>query len=116
MCLPMQLPSIITLRDEIQSKFNYAQTLRVGAGGGIGTPESALAAFNMGAAYIVLGSVNQSCIEAGADVYFRVKDPVKSVTNVQDLNHLTRIISQTIMQKHLGLTPSDVGWGGRRIR
>ncbi|MFT5453053.1 MAG: trans-AT polyketide synthase/acyltransferase/oxidoreductase domain-containing protein [Enterobacterales bacterium] len=65
------LPSIITLRDEIQSKFNYAQTLRVGAGGGIGTPESALAAFNMGAAYIVLGSVNQSCIEAGASEHTR---------------------------------------------
>jgi len=65
------LPSIITLRDEIQAKQNYAQTLRVGAGGGIGTPESALAAFNMGAAYIVLGSVNQSCVEAGASEHTR---------------------------------------------
>ena len=65
------LPSIITLRDEIQAKFNYPQPLRVGAGGGIGTPESALAAFNMGAAYIVLGSVNQSCVEAGASEHTR---------------------------------------------
>ena len=60
------LPTIIALRDEIQAQYNYSQSLRVGAGGGIGTPESALAAFNMGAAYIVLGSVNQACVEAGA--------------------------------------------------
>ncbi len=65
------LPSIMALRDEIQEKFNFTPALRVGAGGGIGTPEAALAAFNMGAAYIVLGSVNQACIEAGASDYTR---------------------------------------------
>ncbi len=65
------LPSIIALRDEIQAEYNYSPALRVGAGGGIGTPESALAAFNMGAAYIVLGSVNQACIEAGASEHTR---------------------------------------------
>jgi len=65
------LPSIISLKDEIQAQYNYPQPLRVGAGGGIGTPESALAAFNMGAGYIVLGSVNQSCVEAGASEHTR---------------------------------------------
>ncbi|MDA7745734.1 PfaD family polyunsaturated fatty acid/polyketide biosynthesis protein [Psychromonas sp.] len=65
------LPTIIQLRDQIQSKYNYVVPLRVGAGGGIGTPESTLAAFNMGAAYIVLGSVNQACIEAGASEHTR---------------------------------------------
>ncbi len=65
------LPTIIALRDEIQAKYNYSPSLRVGAGGGIGTPESALAAFNMGAAYIVLGSVNQACVEAGASEHTR---------------------------------------------
>ncbi|WP_354625332.1 PfaD family polyunsaturated fatty acid/polyketide biosynthesis protein [Psychromonas sp. MME2] len=65
------LPSIIALRDEIQAQYNYKTPLRVGAGGGIGTPEAALAAFNMGAAYIVLGSVNQACIEAGASQHTR---------------------------------------------
>lgn len=65
------LPTIIALRNEIQAKYNFYPTLRVGAGGGIGTPEAALAAFNMGAAYIVLGSVNQACIEAGASEYTR---------------------------------------------
>ncbi|WP_094752012.1 PfaD family polyunsaturated fatty acid/polyketide biosynthesis protein [Psychromonas sp. CD1] len=65
------LPTIIALRDEIQAQYQYATTLRVGAGGGIGTPEAALAAFNMGAAYIVLGSVNQACVEAGASEHTR---------------------------------------------
>ncbi len=65
------LPTIIALRDEVQAQYNYSPALRVGAGGGIGTPEAALAAFNMGAAYIVLGSVNQACVEAGASEYTR---------------------------------------------
>ncbi|MGV0024445.1 PfaD family polyunsaturated fatty acid/polyketide biosynthesis protein [Phormidesmis priestleyi] len=60
------LPAILNLRDEIQAQYGYEQIVRVGAAGGIGTPESALAAFMMGAAYVVTGSVNQSCIEAAA--------------------------------------------------
>ncbi|CCH66699.1 Enoyl-[acyl-carrier-protein] reductase [FMN] [Richelia intracellularis HH01] len=60
------LPSIITLRDEIQAKYNYTYPIRVGVAGGIATPGSALAAFMMGAAYVVTGSVNQSCLESGA--------------------------------------------------
>lgn len=59
------LPSMLALRDEIQNRYNYESPVRIGAAGGIGTPESALAAFMMGAAYVVTGSVNQSCIEAG---------------------------------------------------
>lgn len=64
--LVVLLPSILALRDEIQAKYQYPSQLRVGAAGGIGTPSAALAAFMMGAAYVVTGSVNQSCIEAGA--------------------------------------------------
>jgi PfaD family protein len=37
----------------------------VGLGGGIATPASAAAAFAMGAAYVLTGSVNQACVEAG---------------------------------------------------
>jgi len=65
------LPTIIALRDEVQAQYNFSPALRVGAGGGIGTPEAVVAAFNMGAAYIVLGSVNQACVEAGASEYTR---------------------------------------------
>ena len=43
----------------------YTQPVHVGLGGGIGTPAAAAAAFTMGAAYIVTGSVNQAAREAG---------------------------------------------------
>jgi trans-AT polyketide synthase, acyltransferase and oxidoreductase domains len=60
------LPALISLRDEIQAAQNYKTSVRVGAAGGISTPSSVLAAFMMGAAYVVTGSINQSCVEAGA--------------------------------------------------
>ena len=63
------LPAIIRLRDMNQAKRRYAEPVRIGAAGGIATPESALAAFVMGAAYIVTGSVNQACVESGASMH-----------------------------------------------
>jgi PfaD family protein len=63
------LPSILELRDEIQNKYRYETPVRIGVAGGISTPQSALAAFMMGAAYVVTGSINQSCIEAGTSQY-----------------------------------------------
>jgi len=65
------LPSIIRLRDELQAKYQFKKKVRVGAAGGISTPESALSAFAMGAAYVVTGSVNQACIEAGTSEHVR---------------------------------------------
>ncbi|MBN1248538.1 MAG: PfaD family polyunsaturated fatty acid/polyketide biosynthesis protein [Anaerolineae bacterium] len=59
------LPSISALRDEVQAEQGYETPVRIGAGGGIGTPVSALGAFMMGAAYVVTGSVNHGCVEAG---------------------------------------------------
>ena len=63
------LPSMIALRDEIQAQYQYATPIRIGAAGGIGTPAAALAAFMMGAAYVVTGSINQACVEAGASAH-----------------------------------------------
>jgi PfaD family protein len=63
------LPSLIALRDELQDMHRFAEPVRVGAAGGIGTPTAALAAFVMGAAYVVTGSINQSCVEAGASAH-----------------------------------------------
>jgi len=65
------LPIIVLLRNQIQAKYNYTKKIRIGAAGGIATPESALAAFTMGAAYVVTGSINQSCMEAGTSDYIR---------------------------------------------
>ncbi|WP_017317833.1 PfaD family polyunsaturated fatty acid/polyketide biosynthesis protein [Mastigocladopsis repens] len=63
------LPSILALKHEIQEKYRYSTPIRVGVAGGIGTPQSALAGFMMGAAYVVTGSINQSCVEAGTCEY-----------------------------------------------
>ena len=60
------IPTIIALRDRLQAHFNYPIPLRVGAAGGIATPASAAAAFSMGAAYIVTGTINQACKESGS--------------------------------------------------
>jgi PfaD family protein len=59
------LPTILSQRAQFQAQYHYEQTLRVGLGGGIATPASAAAALSLGAAYLVTGSVNQACIEAG---------------------------------------------------
>ncbi|MGD8448443.1 MAG: PfaD family polyunsaturated fatty acid/polyketide biosynthesis protein [Desulfobacterales bacterium] len=59
------LPTMIALRDELTEKYQYNRPPCVGLGGGIATPDSAAAAFAMGAAYILTGSINQSCVEAG---------------------------------------------------
>ncbi|MCG8638843.1 MAG: PfaD family polyunsaturated fatty acid/polyketide biosynthesis protein [Desulfobacterales bacterium] len=59
------LPTMIALKNEFMEKYRYPEPLCVGLAGGIATPQSAAAAFGMGAAYILTGSVNQSCVEAG---------------------------------------------------
>ena len=58
------LPAMIALKNEYNNRYQYQRPLCVGMGGGIATPESAFAAFAMGAAYILTGSINQSCVEA----------------------------------------------------
>ena len=65
------IPTMLATRNEYQTKFNYAQPVRIGAAGGISTPHSTLGAFMMGAAYVVTGSVNQSCLESGASEHTR---------------------------------------------
>jgi trans-AT polyketide synthase, acyltransferase and oxidoreductase domains len=69
--LVVLLPTILTLREQIRAENPGLPKVRVGAGGGIATPQAAYAVFGMGADYIVTGSVNQSCIEAGTSDYTR---------------------------------------------
>lgn len=59
------LPTMLALRDEISNRMGYNMPVRVGLAGGIATPHSTAAAFAMGAAYVLTGSINQSCVEAG---------------------------------------------------
>ena len=59
------LPTLLALRDRLQRQYQYESPPRVGAAGGISTPWAAAGAFAMGASYVVVGSVNQSCVESG---------------------------------------------------
>jgi trans-AT polyketide synthase/acyltransferase/oxidoreductase domain-containing protein len=59
------LPTILQLRDELAAEHGYTRPIRVGAAGGLGTPGSLAAAFSLGAAYVVTGSVNQAALESG---------------------------------------------------
>ncbi len=58
-------PTIVALKNRMAAKYSYPHPLVVGLGGGIATPESAAAAFAMGAAYVLTGSINQACVESG---------------------------------------------------
>ena len=59
------LPTILALRERMCARYGYQRKPAVGLGGGIATPESAAAAFAMGAAYVLTGTVNQACVESG---------------------------------------------------
>ncbi|MCM3921955.1 PfaD family polyunsaturated fatty acid/polyketide biosynthesis protein [Frankia sp. AiPs1] len=58
------LPELLALAERVRREEGYATAVRVGAAGGIGTPTAAAAAFALGAAYVVTGSINQSSVEA----------------------------------------------------
>jgi PfaD family protein len=60
-------PTIVALRDELVARHGYSRPIRIGAAGGLGTPPAVAAAFSMGAAYVLTGSVNQACVESGLD-------------------------------------------------
>ncbi|MGZ8245039.1 ACP S-malonyltransferase [Methylomagnum sp.] len=59
------MPAVVRLRDQLMKEYGYRKRIRVGAAGGIGTPEAAAAAFMLGAEFIGTGSINQCSVEAG---------------------------------------------------
>ena len=59
------LPTMRALRDETAAVHGFAEPPGIGLGGGVATPDAAAAAFAMGAAYVVAGSIHQACVEAG---------------------------------------------------
>ncbi|MBV1876380.1 MAG: PfaD family polyunsaturated fatty acid/polyketide biosynthesis protein [Pseudomonadales bacterium] len=58
-------PAIMTLRDQLSASFGYNRPIRLGAAGSLGTPVSVAAAYSLGAAFVLLGSVHQSAVESG---------------------------------------------------
>ena len=75
------LPAMMRLRDEAILQHGYSAPIFVGAGGGIGTPDAAAAAFFLGADFIETGSINQCSVEAAIDP--SVKDMLQ-VSGIQD--------------------------------
>jgi trans-AT polyketide synthase/acyltransferase/oxidoreductase domain-containing protein len=67
------LPTRLALRDRLQREHAWATPCLVGAAGGIGTPHAVAAAFAMGAAYVLTGTVNQGCLES------RTSDAVRAM-------------------------------------
>ena len=57
--------AIQSVRDAVARDRGYTRPIRLGAAGGIGTPQAAAAAFALGASYVLTGTVNQACIESG---------------------------------------------------
>jgi len=78
------LPAMQALRAEIEKQHRYAQQIHIGLAGGIGTPQAAVAAFMMGADFILTGSINQCTVEAGTSD--RVKDLLEAI-DVQDTDY-----------------------------
>ncbi len=58
-------PTIAQVRDELVARHGYPRPVRLGAAGGLGTPSAVAAAFSLGAAYVLTGSVNQAAVESG---------------------------------------------------
>lgn len=58
-------PSIAAVRDQCQATYGYQRRVRLGAAGGLGTPTAVAAAFALGAAFVLTGSVNQGALESG---------------------------------------------------
>ncbi len=63
--LNVLFPIISDLREKLSKKYGYKRNIRIGAAGGLGTPQAVAAAFAMGASFVLLGSVHQSCVESG---------------------------------------------------
>ena len=64
---PIQVifPIIVATRNAIQAQYKFSPRVRVGCGGGIGCPSAVHAAFSMGAAFVLTGTVNQMCRQSG---------------------------------------------------
>jgi len=78
------LPALQQLAEQLQAKYQFAHPVRIGAGGGIGTPHAAAAAFMLGADFILTGSINQCTVEARQSDL--VKDLLQQV-QVQDMTY-----------------------------
>ncbi|CAO5151638.1 trans-AT polyketide synthase, acyltransferase and oxidoreductase domains [Frankia sp. AiPs1] len=62
--LVVLLPELLALAERLRREQGRRAAVRIGAAGGLGTPVAVAAAFALGAAYVVTGSINQATVEA----------------------------------------------------
>jgi len=77
--LAVLLPRVAMLRDELTHRYRFPRPIRLGAAGGLGTPNAVAAAFSLGADYVLTGSVNQVAVEAS------VSDEAKAMLAAADV-------------------------------
>ncbi len=77
------LPILLQMSVDLQRRHGYTRAVRIGAAGGLATPEGVAGAFAMGAAYVVTGTINQCTQEAGQSFL------VKQMLAQQDLADVT---------------------------
>jgi PfaD family protein len=63
--LAVLLPLLQAERDRVAARLRGVPAIRIGAAGGLGTPAAVAAAFAMGAAYVLTGTINQTVRESG---------------------------------------------------
>lgn len=78
------LPTFERLRNKVHDQHGLIWDIRIGAAGGIGTPEAAAAAFALGADYVVTGSINLCSKQSGMSP--QVKDFIEAI-GVQDTDY-----------------------------
>lgn len=76
------LPAVLAVRDAVVGRYDLARPVRVGAAGGLGEPGAVAAAFALGAAYVLTGSVNQMAVEAGLSLVAKSMLAQADVTDV----------------------------------
>lgn len=64
---PLQalFPAVFSVFQDFRRQYPPEVDLRMGAAGGLGTPEAVASAFGLGASYVMTGSINQTAHEAG---------------------------------------------------
>jgi trans-AT polyketide synthase, acyltransferase and oxidoreductase domains len=77
------IPAFLRLRDDAQSRYHYVCKPRIGAAGGLGTPDAIAGAFMMGVDFVLTGSVNQCTVEAATSDL--AKD-LLAAADVQDMD------------------------------
>ncbi|MFI5777686.1 PfaD family polyunsaturated fatty acid/polyketide biosynthesis protein [Nocardia sp. NPDC051570] len=90
------LPAVLAARKALWRSGNgngAARSIRIGAAGGLGDPAAVAAAFALGAAYVLTGSVNQMSVEAG------VSDRAKAMLAGADISDVAMAPSPGMFEK-----------------